>query len=111
MSAIDDVAAERKRQIEAEGWTTKHDDRIVSGDLARAAACYALYDVADEYIIDLWPFGVRCRLPRLKPKDPRRNLVRAAALIVAEIERLDRAAARTAAKAIPPVDVAGNKLR
>ena len=25
MSAIDDVAAERKRQIEVEGWTAEHD--------------------------------------------------------------------------------------
>lgn len=34
-----------------------------------------------------------------KPKNPRRDLVRAAALIIAEIERLDRAAEASAAKA------------
>lgn len=37
-----------------------------------------------------WPFPPRS----WKPKDRRRDLVRAAALLVAEIERLDREAAR-----------------
>src|SRR5690606_333611 len=38
--AARDVLAERRRQIEAEGWTPGHDDKHAEG-LACAAACYA----------------------------------------------------------------------
>lgn len=34
---IAEIAAERKRQIEAEGWTPEHDDAHDKGELARAA--------------------------------------------------------------------------
>lgn len=37
-----DVQAERRRQITAEGWTPEHDDEHADGQMARAAACYAL---------------------------------------------------------------------
>ncbi|MCT5529908.1 hypothetical protein LZL70_30340, partial [Pseudomonas aeruginosa] len=37
-----DVQAERRRQVEAEGWTPEHDDEHSHGQMARAAACYAL---------------------------------------------------------------------
>lgn len=37
-----DVQAERRRQVEAEGWTPEHDDEHSHGQIARAAACYAL---------------------------------------------------------------------
>ncbi|HFH3199726.1 TPA: hypothetical protein ACGJTM_006335, partial [Pseudomonas aeruginosa] len=37
-----DVQAERRRQVEAEGWTPEHDDAHSHGQMARAAACYAL---------------------------------------------------------------------
>jgi hypothetical protein len=97
MSAIDDVAAERRRQIEHEGWTPEHDDKHADGQMASAAACYAIGDYdgnscwrQDSHMRQWWPWD------RLwwKPKDRRRDLVRAGALIVAEIERLDRAALR-----------------
>ena len=39
--AVLDVAAERRRQIEAEGWTPEHDDEHSAGQLAGAAGCYA----------------------------------------------------------------------
>ena len=123
-SPIGDVARERQRQIEVEGWTAEHDDRHIAGELAQAGACYALADSFE--IVDLWPDRKSDREPVhlddlaswvwpwerewWKPKDPRRNLVRAAALILAEIDRLDRADAQTSGKAIPPVDVAGNPL-
>ena len=42
-SGIEAIAAERQRQIEAEGWTPGHDDTHDRGELARAAACYALH--------------------------------------------------------------------
>ena len=85
--ALRDVAAERRRQIEAEGWTPAHDDEHAAGEMAEAAACYALGAMfisgADDFI---WPW----ELQWWKPKDRRSNLVRAAALLLAEIERLDR---------------------
>lgn len=37
-----DVLAERRRQIEAEGWTPEHDDEHSNGELSDAAGCYAL---------------------------------------------------------------------
>ena len=103
MSAIDEIAAERQRQIAAEGWSSGHDDQHTKGELSRAAACYAAHASAYQRVacnvsIDAyrnisppiigWPWS------RFwwKPKEPRCDLVRAAALIIAEIERLDRAA-------------------
>jgi len=100
--ATRDVLAERNRQIEMEGWTRDHDDEHDTGQLAAAAAAYALEasllfpDVrTDEHqrlIQRIWPWDSQW----WKPKDKRRNLVRAAALALAEIERLDRAS-------LPPV--------
>jgi hypothetical protein len=95
--ATDDVLAERQRQISEEGWTPEHDDEHVNGELAQAAACYADYSVlGEDMIIELsddgkpvpggWPWASSW----WKPKDPRSDLVRAGALILAEIERLDR---------------------
>jgi hypothetical protein len=81
-----DVITERRRQVTAEGWTLEHDDAQAAGELAAAAACYALGSK-----LPVWPWHAKW----WKPSRPRRNLVRAAALIIAEIERLDRANART----------------
>jgi hypothetical protein len=108
MGAIEDIAAERRRQEEVEGWTPEHDDRHRLGEMALAAALYATSACAASRIIGSglmteervnaihpssppsrdWPW----HLSWWKPKDRRRDLVRAGALIVAEIERLDRAA-------------------
>lgn len=38
MSVIDEIAAERQRQVEVEGWTAEHDDKHADGSLAQAAA-------------------------------------------------------------------------
>lgn len=38
MTVIDEIAAERRRQIEAEGWTPEHDDQHDEAEMARAAA-------------------------------------------------------------------------
>lgn len=96
-----DVLAERERQVGAEGWTTRHDDEHDGGDLATAGACYALnaacvlhpfngtpLEITAERLVGgiAWPW----ELESWKPKDPRRDLVRAAALLIAEIERIDR---------------------
>ncbi|MEO1035242.1 MAG: hypothetical protein AAFX44_06740 [Pseudomonadota bacterium] len=88
MSALEDIAAERQRQIDSEGWTADHDDEHTDDELSEAAACYALSGVCNaRWLIEkIWPWDLKW----WKPKDRRRDLVRAGALIVAEIERLDR---------------------
>jgi hypothetical protein len=86
MGVIEEISAERRRQIEVEGWTPEHDDEHANGELARAAASYAISDGYFENISALWPWEDEW----FKPKDRRRDLIRAAALLVAEIERLDR---------------------
>lgn len=106
-----DVLLERQRQVDKEGWTPEHDDEHDSGELAAAGAAYALHaadhlhphsqgDGRNEAPI-FWPWqnGVcgRGEGPEKtepawwKPGTPRRDLVKAGALILAEIERLDRA--------------------
>lgn len=88
--AATDVLAERRRQVEVEGWDAEHDDEHADNSLSSAAACYAIAEFASPRTIDnLWPWEQIW----WKPKDRRSNLVRAAALLLAEIERLDRATA------------------
>lgn len=98
-TAIDDITNERNRQKLVEGWSEEHDDQHADGSLARAAACYAVHAGNHQDLAllvglpayrDIRPFGWPWALEWWKPKDPRRDLVRAGALIVAEIERMDR---------------------
>ncbi|MDU0668403.1 hypothetical protein ACPG8G_12795 [Pseudomonas aeruginosa] len=84
----------RRRQITAEGWTPEHDDAHSHGEMARAAACYALAgssapnDGTAALLVSLaWPWDEQW----WKPTSARRDLVKACALALAEIERLDRA--------------------
>lgn len=89
-AAARDVLAERQRQISVEGWTPEHDDRHTTGALATAAGCYAMFTLAypPGDPVSFWPWSTSW----WKPSDEsRRNLVKAGALILAEIERLDRA--------------------
>ena len=87
-----DVIAERRRQVSVEGWSAEHDDQHAKGEMAAAAANYALNasDWRGQRVLSTWPWDYDW----WKPKDRRRDLVRAAALIIAEIERLDRRAAQ-----------------
>jgi hypothetical protein len=95
------VLHERDRQIEKEGFSSERDDGYVKRELAMAAASYAWIagfddDFRKQYPArrapDVWwPWGKDW----WKPKDHRSDLVRAAALIIAEIERIDRSALRT----------------
>lgn len=85
------IADERQRQITQEGWTPQHDDEHAHGQLASAAAVYALCgagwdeeSAAERY----WPWHSSW----LKTGDVRRCLVKAGALIAAEIDRMDRSA-------------------
>ena len=99
MDGIELIAAERQRQISVENWTPEHDDKLIVGQLAAAAVCYA-----DEAFVQSWepwsrridaiaPYGWPFdSLDFWKPSDdPIRNLVKAGALCAAEIDRLQRA--------------------
>ena len=92
-----DVFAERQRQMSVEGWTPEHDAQHVNNELTRAACCYATHAYergwtdADTYQQEALPFQWPDNWSEAgwKPKSPRQDLVRAAALIIAEIDRMD----------------------
>lgn len=89
-TAVLDVLDERARQMDVEGWSTENDDAYQAGDLANAAACYSTTDPRmdpDRAAPVDWPWAASW----WKPTNRRRDLVKAGALILAEIERLDRA--------------------
>ena len=93
------IADERQRQIKEEGWTSKHDASLTGFCLTTAGAAYAL-DAASvhsdyhqshktryaKHAMENWPFDEEGFKPT--PNDPVRQLVKAGALIAAEIDRL-----------------------
>lgn len=89
--ALDDVLAERRRQIEVEGWTPEHDDEHKEGEMAVAAGYYALQcgypHERESSVPTYWPWDAKW----WKPRDKRRNMIKSVALGLAEIERMDRA--------------------
>lgn len=115
-AVIQEVQIERERQKQEEGWTPEHDDTHDAGEMARAAAVYAYTSTLTEAQASAWQERLQKPPPAVtfkgetyiapgilralwpwapswfKPKNRRRDLIRAAALIVAEIERLDRKA-------------------
>lgn len=94
--------------MEVEGWTEAHDDQHEDRSLARAGTCYVQQYVGRAWLLETYQNGEgepRYQADGMpydwpeswsdewwKPKNPRRDLVRAAALLIAEIERIDRAA-------------------
>ncbi len=86
------IAAERKRQIEKEGWSSEHDDSVNrKGELAKAAICYAAISYTwsePEKLERIWPYDSEWFKPSATSSI--RNLVKAGALIAAEIDRLQR---------------------
>lgn len=88
--AVVDVLSERLRQIGDEGWTAEHDDEHGDESLAIAAACYALPAGMRQMTEMSCPWGWPWDPSWWKPKNRRKDLVRAAALILAEIGRIDR---------------------
>jgi hypothetical protein len=102
-AAACDVLAERDRQIGVEGFTADHDDAHIRGELAAAAAAYAAPRREQTFSRTIWPITWgREWLKREGRSDDltarRRDLVKAGALVLAEIERIDRRiAARTGA--------------
>lgn len=97
---INEIAAERRRQIK-KGYSAQHDDAHDDGSLALSAALLALpYDasVGGEPLLDQEDYiglhmkaDLTCGWSAAPDPDPRRRLVMAAAMLVAEIERRDRA--------------------
>lgn len=89
-AVLAEVAAERERQV-ALGYSTISDDAYIDRELARASGAYALHGAGLLSGDLFWPWPGHA----WQPSDPRRDLVRAAALAIAEIERLDRLAGAT----------------
>ncbi len=87
-NAIDKIYSERLRQIYVEGWNAEHDDKHTDGELARAAAVYAVpaNHRTQAMMFSTWPFDDSWL--KLTPDDRERELIKAGALIVAELERL-----------------------
>lgn len=83
------IRAERQRQIDVEGWTPAHDAEHRDDALAHAAACYLLatHPRTNVYTMTLWPWNTTWWKP--SPEDRVRELVKAGALIAAEIDRLN----------------------
>lgn len=105
LSGAELIAAERQRQIEAEGYTPDHDaghrdvEHFAGSDLRAAAECYLSWghcthglpgeDTASLSAPALWPWDRASWKP--SPDDQVRDLVKAGALIAAEIDRLQAA--------------------
>lgn len=93
--AFDAFTAERLRQVKSKGFSGNHDDKYTQGELAKAAACYAMgtdkigISVGHSFWTRiLWPWGSAWWKPS---KDNRkRDIEKAVALLCAEWERLDR---------------------
>ena len=88
-TGVELIARERERQIVEEGYGFDHDDCHSSGSLVDAARAYCWAAGSKYRGVPLsWPWAAE----EWKPSDnPIRNLVRAGALIAAEIDRLQRA--------------------
>jgi hypothetical protein len=90
---LTDIAAERQRQIKVEGYDHAHDDDHSGGDLGLAAMAYISCSLlgshpSSDAVPGWWPW----EKSSFRSKGRRQDLVRAAALVVAAIERLDRSA-------------------
>lgn len=86
-NAVQSVIAERQRHQSAEGWTPEHDDQYSKSQLLWASSCYVLNAI---HPFNRIPFGWPWTPEWWKPTNPRRDMVKAGALILAEIERIDR---------------------
>lgn len=111
MTGVDLIAAERQRQIDAEGWTPEHDDEHEDGDLALAAATYAIPHEGRQATVWMtnaagtqltrrivaqltWPNSWMNDW-KPTPDNRIRELAKAGALIAAEIDRIQRASDAT----------------
>ena len=104
MSGIERIARERQRQIDKEQWSAEHDDEHRHGEIAMAAAVYAMTPTerANEILRQnlaelLWPWdwgwfkpGKKGRTIKSSLRNRIRELEKAGALCAAEIDRLER---------------------
>jgi hypothetical protein len=104
MDGIGLITRERLRQMTSEGHTLENDDKRINGELAIAAACYAVAGIGGhgEFVEvhrlysdnreglaeDAWPWEPETDKREAHPR--LRRLVIAGALIAAEIDRLQR---------------------
>ncbi len=86
MTGQERIAAERRRQIEREGYSPEHDDEHPLQDFLDAAASYAMCVGPQGAMPESWPW----ELSAWKPKDRLRNLERAGALYLAAADRAER---------------------
>lgn len=83
MNGMQRIEAERRRQVEVEGWTAEHDAQHSADELTGAAACYLNAADANAKQPRRWPWDSQW----WKPKDRLRNLERAGALYLAAADR------------------------
>lgn len=97
-ASADAVLAERQRQVSVKGYHPQRDQRYVEGELVDAAISYSIQAVAsvllpstdsdlcrfDQLIETFWPWPGA----PIKKEEPLRALEKAAALLIAEHERL-----------------------
>jgi hypothetical protein len=79
------IKLERQRQKRAEGYTAEDDSAHDGDELISAAIAYCDHAIdPSPEVPECWPF----ERALFKPKDRRRDLIRAGALIAAELDRL-----------------------
>lgn len=87
MNGINLIRHERIRQVREVGWSALHDTQWDNGELVKAAICYAMTGISkkgEETVASLfWPWAAGWYKPRFDDSD----LVRAGALIAAELDR------------------------
>lgn len=100
MKGAELIAIERARQVAVEKYDPAHDDDHQENELLAAAACYSSWAALQTrpqhhvdrsqyvHIVRMWPWDVD-QFKAMRA-DPIRNLVKAGALIAAEIDRLQR---------------------
>ncbi|ROR02618.1 hypothetical protein EDF72_1752 [Delftia acidovorans] len=101
--AVLDVLAERRRQVETEGYDMEHDEAHVMGEIGALAALYLMPDGARDWDATSTTYGTtlgQALLPEdwtmpTMGEDRRRDLVKGIACGLAELERWDRALAQT----------------
>jgi len=89
--ALTAIDAERRRQIEGEGFSAERDDAYAGHELDRAASSYYRRTWYGETEPKAWPWPIEW----WKPRSAERDLIRAGALWRAEHDRLERLPAKT----------------
>lgn len=98
LSGVQLIDQERRRQINDEKWSKEHDSQHTNGELANAAALYAMTEETVVFInedwgndmhLHFWPFDLKWL--KFTPDNRVKQLAKAGALIAAEIDRLQAA--------------------